>query len=379
MRIAYVCADPGIPLLGYKGASVHLRSLAAALVRRGNRVLQLVSRVDGDNPAPPGVTVGLLTESLEGVLEDWGCEVVLERYSLASERALAACRILGIPYALELNAPLVDEAAAYRGLRDVERWRSRECALLKAADLVVAVSPTVRDHALRCGVLPEKAVVIRNGVDTALFQLARPEPILDRFHLKGSRVVGFVGSLKPWHGVDLLLQALVELDADVRALIVGDGPQRAELETLVARLGLSDRVLFSGAVAHAAVPDHMAAMTLGVAPYRGQADFYFSPLKVAEYMAAGLPVVASRQGELAEIVGDAGLLVNPDDVKELAEAMSRILAHDVLRSRMQQAARQRAEIMTWDQVAARVEAALASAMAARAQGSDWNPVRTTAA
>jgi glycosyltransferase involved in cell wall biosynthesis len=379
VRIAYVCADPGIPLLGYKGASVHLRSLAAALVRRGNRVLQLVSRVDGDNPGPSEVTVGLLTESLEGVLEDWGCEVVLERYSLASERALAACRILGIPYALELNAPLVDEAAAYRGLRDVERWRSRECALLKAADLVVAVSPAVRDHALRCGVLPEKAVVIRNGVDTALFQLARPEPILDRFHLKGSRVVGFVGSLKPWHGVDLLLQAIVELDADVRALIVGDGPQRAELETVVARLGLSDRVVFTGAVAHAAVPDHMAAMTLGVAPYRGHTDFYFSPLKVAEYMAAGLPVVASRQGELSEIVGDAGLLVNPDDVKELAEAMSRILADDVLRSRMQQAARQRAEIMTWDQVAAQVEAALASTIAARAQGSDWNPVRNTAA
>jgi glycosyltransferase involved in cell wall biosynthesis len=162
-------------------------------------------------------------------------------------------------------------------------------------------------------------------------------------------------------------------------LIVGDGPQRAELETLVARLGLSDRVVFTGAVAHAAVPDHMAAMTLGVAPYRAQTDFYFSPLKVAEYLAAGLPVVASRQGELSEIVGDAGLLVNPDDVKELAEAMSRILAHDVLRSRMQQAARQRAEIMTWDQVAARVEAALASAMAARAQASDWNPVRNTAA
>ena len=121
MRIAYVCADPGIPLLGHKGASVHLRSLAAALAKRGNPVFQLASRLDGDNPAPPNVTVGLLTESLEEVLEDWDCEVLLERYSLASERALAACRVLGIPYVLELNAPLVDEAAAYRGLQDVEK------------------------------------------------------------------------------------------------------------------------------------------------------------------------------------------------------------------------------------------------------------------
>jgi glycosyltransferase involved in cell wall biosynthesis len=119
-------------------------------------------------------------------------------------------------------------------------------------------------------------------------------------------------------------------------------------------------------------------MTVGIAPYRAQRDFYFSPLKVAEYLAAGLPVVASRQGELAEIVGDAGLLVRPDDVGELAEAIGRILADQALRSRMQQAARDRARTMTWDQVATQVEEALADAIESRRQNGWTTPGETAA-
>src|SRR5207245_11544844 len=104
MKIAYVCADPGIPLLGHKGASVHLRSLAGALARRGHRVLLLADRVDGENPPPANVTVGPLTdESLTQVLRDWACEVVLERYSLASGTALEASRARGIAYGHEVN------------------------------------------------------------------------------------------------------------------------------------------------------------------------------------------------------------------------------------------------------------------------------------
>jgi glycosyltransferase involved in cell wall biosynthesis len=364
VRIAYVCADPGIPLLGHKGASVHLRSLAGALARRGHRVLLLADLVDGENPPPANVTVGPLTdESLTQVLRDWACEVVLERYSLASGKALEASRALGIAYVLEMNAPLADEAARYRGLQNVETWRARERTILNAADAVVAVSSGVRAYAIQCGVAPERTVMVHNGVDLERFESATGKTIRHRYGLDRADVVGFVGSLKPWHGVDLLLHAAAELDQAVKVLIVGDGPQRGEVEALARTLHMDDRVVLTGAVAHHAVPDYLAAMTVGAAPYRGRSDFYFSPVKVAEYLAAGLPVVASRQGDLPDLVGEAGLLVNPDDASQLREALHRVLSDQPLRHRMQHAARQRAKTMTWDEAAARVETVLASARA----------------
>ena len=364
MRIAYVCADPGISALGDKGASVHLRSLAAALARRRHAVMLLSSRVDGANPPPIGVTltrlpVGSVTDRLRG----WRCEVVLERYALTDQTVGETCRTLGIAHVLEVNAPLVDEAARFRGLLDVNVWRARERSTLSAADAVVAVSPGVRAHVIRCGVAPDRAVVVHNGVDLEPFGSVDGEPVRQRYQLGKARVVGFAGSLKTWHGVDLLLRAAARLDADVRVLIVGDGPERGRLEALAGELRIADRVVFTGAVPHHAVPAHLAAMTVAVAPYRRQAEFYFSPLKLVEYLAAGLPVVASEQGDLPLLVGKAGLVVSPDDAVGLAKALDRVLGDPALQRAMHFAARRQAAGMTWDAAAAQVEVVLVSAMA----------------
>jgi len=132
---------------------------------------------------------------------------------------------------------------------------------------------------------------------------------------------------------------------------------------------MDNRVVFAGAVPHHAVPDYLAAMTVGAAPYRGQLDFYFSPVKVAEYLAAGLPVVASRQGDLPDLVREAGLLVTPDDASELREALHRVLSDHSLRHRMKRAAQRQARSMTWNETAARVETVLASARTRQHPGS----------
>ena len=365
MRIAYICADPGISALGDKGASVHLRSLAAALARRGHAVMLLSSRLDGANPPPRDVTLAPLADaSLPQLLRDWRCEVVLERYALGAEKVRETCLTLGIAHVLEVNAPLVDEAARYRGLRDVDTWRARERSLLSAADAVVAVSPSIRAHAIRCGVAPDRAVVVHNGVDLEPFESVSGEPARQRYRLGKARVIGFAGSLKAWHGVDLLLRAAAHIEADVRVLIVGNGPERGKLEALAGDLHIADRVVFTGAVPHHAVPEHLAAMTVAAAPYRRQSDFYFSPLKIVEYLAAGLPVVASGQGDLAHLVGKAGLMVTPDDPGKLAEALDRVLGDPALRRAMHFAARRHAAGMTWDAAAAQVEAVVTSARAA---------------
>lgn len=367
MKIMYTCADRGIPLLGNKGASVHLRSLAAGMARRGNEVTVACQNLEGDNPLPLGVRIEGLPPAeelhenwLSGLCAELRPDVILERYSLSSGPSQAAARSRGIPAVIEVNAPLVDEAARYRGLENIDRWRLKEQELLTAADWVIAVSSGVKAHAVRIGVSPARVAVIHNGVDVPSFVDADGQVVRGRHGLGNATVVGFSGSLKPWHGVESLIQILDRLPSGVRLLIVGDGPQRTYLEKLANERGLGRRVVFTGSVRHAEMPEHLAAMDVGVAPYLPQDDFYFSPLKVIEYLAAGLPVVGSDQGDMGLLVGNAGILVPAGDLSALTAAITSLATDGDLRGRLAKAARAQARGQDWSKVAERVETVLAS-------------------
>ena len=371
MKIAYVCADPGIPLGGHKGASVHFRCLAMALARRGNELTLVCRNTQGDYTLPRGLRVEQLPGA-EDLHENWLSllfaeirpDVILERYSLSSGPALAAAQSHRIPLVLEVNAPLVDEAAEYRGLKDVDRWRSRERQVVRAADRIIAVSTAIRSHVLKMAVEPRRVALIHNGVDLASFAGTDGRAVRTRYGLEEATVIGFSGSLKPWHGVEALIGILASMPVQVSLLIVGDGPQRADLEGLAKSERLSDRVVFTGAVPHGRVPELLAAMDVAAAPYVPQANFYFSPLKVVEYLAAGLPVVATDQGDMRLLVGDAGILVPAGDSAALTRAISRLTADPELRRRLAVAARAQVRDSDWTSVAGRVETVLASARAA---------------
>jgi glycosyltransferase involved in cell wall biosynthesis len=180
--------------------------------------------------------------------------------------------------------------------------------------------------------------VVANGVDADEFLPRSVAPRSDGF------TVGFVGSLKPWHGLADLIEAfsrLRQLAGDVRLLIVGDGPERNRLEEDLGARGLVDAVQFTGAVAHSEVPALLASMDAAVAPYPKLANFYFSPLKIFEYMAAGLPIVASRTGQVAQLIEDGvtGLLYEPGDIGAMFEALDRLRRDSQLRGDLGRAAR----------------------------------------
>ena len=367
MKLAYVCADRGISWLGHKGASVHLRSLAAALAARGNDVIVACRKLEGPNAPPAGVEVRLMPASEDEhavwtreFLRESGADAVLERYSLSSGAVTEAARAARLPFVLEVNAPLVEEAARYRGLQDLQTWRAREQAVLASADAVIAVSLGVRDHVVGAGVSAARVFVVHNGVDVSAFEKAAGSAARQPGRVEHEVVIGFAGSLKPWHGVDVLLRAFAQVPGRPQLLVAGDGPQRADLEGLAASLDITSRARFTGAVPHAEMPGILAAMDIGVAPYTAQDGFYFSPLKVAEYLAAGLPVVASDQGDLREIVGDAGLLVAANDVAALAAALARLCRDPGLRQTLSAAARARVGALDWLHVAGRVEAIINS-------------------
>src|SRR5262249_7297316 len=142
-------------------------------------------------------------------------------------------------------------------------------------------------------------------------------------------------SLKPWHGLEFLVDGFGKIVAhrpDTALLVVGEGPCLAELQTRVAHDRLERHVILTGRVPHADIPGYLAAMDVTVAPYTAQDGFYFSPLKVVESLAAGRPVVAPQLGQLTDLLQDdvTGLLYQAGDRKAFVERMLELL-NDPLR------------------------------------------------
>jgi len=287
-------------------------------------------------------------------------DFIYERYSLWGVAGLRLARDLGVPLVLEVNAPLVSEQQQYRGLSFPALARRAERAVYRGADLLVAVSEPLGDHLAQAGADRARIRILPNAVDTSLF---RPEQSGDavrrRFGLEGRFVLGFAGSFKRWHGVDWLLEVFAELhqtDPSMHLLLAGDGPLRSVLEERVHRARLHDAVSFSGAVAHDEMPDYLAAMDVAVAPYPSLPDFYYSPLKLFEYMASGRAIAASRVGQIAEVIADGvtGLLFEPGDRRGFLDCICR-LRHDApLRRNLGRRASAACSGRTWKDHAARV-------------------------
>jgi glycosyltransferase involved in cell wall biosynthesis len=225
--------------------------------------------------------------------------------------------------------------------------------VFSAATALIAVSEAVKSY-LMDYVDESKIHVIPNGVNPRRFSNLASVSHSDDF------TVGFVGSLKPWHGLPILTDAFSLLHQRVpqaKLLIVGDGPERENLEAELAARGLNTHTQFTGAVNPEQIPSLLAAMTVAVAPYAAQSDFYFSPLKVYEYMAAGLPVVVSQIGQLTDLIehGVNGMLCPPGDAIALADTLEILWRSPNFRHNLGQAARQTMiDHHTWDAIAQQI-------------------------
>jgi glycosyltransferase involved in cell wall biosynthesis len=288
-------------------------------------------------------------------------DFIYERYSLWGTAGQHLARNHSIPLVLEVNSPLAYEERKYRGgsvLRPLARWVERRT--WRRADLLAAVSQALCNHFEEAGVKAGKVEVLPNAVDTQLFRPeANDDSLRSELKLDGRFVIGFVGSFKAWHGVGFLLEALRQLrgeDTSYHLLLVGDGPLRRALEQEAGRVGLEEAVTFVGTVPHEEVPRYLALMDLAVAPYPALEDFYFSPLKLFEYMAGSRAIVASRVGQVAEVIADGrtGLLYEPGNQEALIACIRRLRGDETLRKELGQNARMACSMSTWRRNAERV-------------------------
>jgi len=303
-------------------------------------------------------------------------DFIYERASLHSTSGAALARAFNVPLLLEVNAPLALEQSAYRGTGLNELAMKSESWVFQQADALLAVSAGVREHALELGLDPQKVHVLPNGVDAALFQPGPPDATLRMsWGIGDGPVLGFVGGLRPWHGVEVLPELLAELSQrhpGLRMVVAGNGQLRPQLERSLRQKGVSDRVVFTGAVPHEEMPAVIRQFDVALAPYPAlDHAFYFSPLKLFEYMACGIAVVAPNCGQIAEVVrdGENGLLYPPGEFKGLVGACERLLVNPKLRFALGQAAASTIrDQYTWDKNVERLIALASSLIASRKCG-----------
>jgi len=377
MRVAYVCADPGVPVFGRKGCSIHVQEVVRAMTRLGCDVDLFATRFDADPPVDlrnvqlhklPQLPQGELSErewaaieankDLQASLKCAGpFDLVYERYSLWSFAGMEMARSARISGILEVNAPLIEEQATYRGLQDRAAAEGVAHHVFFNASNIVAVSDQVADYLGEFDSLSRKIAVIPNGVDVQRFSPSRrptsPSP-------PGVTTIGFVGTLKPWHGVDVLIAAaeqLIRQERSIRLLIVGDGPEATALLQDVQSRQLDSVVEFTGSVAPDDIPALLTSMDIAIAPYPPRPNFYFSPLKIVEYMASGRAIIASRIGQMMDILdnGVTAMHCQPGDVAQLASIIDQLIDNPTKRQQLGREARLAAvRRHSWDSVVRRI-------------------------
>jgi glycosyltransferase involved in cell wall biosynthesis len=357
MRLLYAALDQTVP--GSLGGSVHVQAVAEGLARLGHEV-HVATQPSGAWPTGavhwhalgPPLGANMLRAFRRGALRrlatDAGAELVMERYYNFGGEGVLAAHALGVPAVLEVNAPIVDYPGSRKRTLDrlmivepMRRWRD---ALCRKTDLFVTpaadILPAFVDRA--------KVLRVEWGADVDQFHPGATGPL--RFTRDASKILCvFAGAFRSWHGAVQLAAALARLHAagDDRfsAVFIGDGPERAAAEQ--AARGVPG-IQFTGAIPHRDLPASLAAADIGVAPFDPAQHaplaltFYWSPLKIFEYMAAGLPVVAPALPRLARLVesGVEGVLYDPTDPRALDRALVS-LADRTTRDRIGAAARTR--------------------------------------
>ena len=378
VRLA-LCPSAYSPDVG--GVEEHVRNLSSALVAEGHQVEIWTPAVVGRTeyalidgipvhrlPTPlPGGRPGPIARFLNSyppARTEWAGQVKRFRPDIINTHCFGPNGVYSMLVAGAAKIPLVISLHGETFMDDRSLFTESAVmrvalrAGLKRASAVTGCSQVVLNDAhTRFGLAPDAGTVVFNGVDLGELRTTRTESGIPGRAPQARRYVVALGRLVKNKGFDLLIKAFVRLadtHPDVDLLIGGSGPVRPSLESLVAKLGLEGRVRLPGRLDRVAVGSAMAGASVFAMPSR------IEPfgIVVLEAWRAGIPVVASSRGGAPEFVTDGvdGLLVDPENERELADALTRLLNDRSMACRLAAAGTEKVAGFGWPGVCEKYEA-----------------------
>ena len=338
----------------HDGQGVHVEELIRALRKAGHEVIVVgPSFYEQAEFGGESRMVALIRRLLPGVLSEFAelaynvpayrrlravylrenPDFVYERCNLYFLAGAWLARRHGAQLFLEVNSPLADERRKHGGLRLARLAKRLEIFTWRSAARVLPVTQVLADILVANGVDASKIRVIPNGIDLARFprHLAKSD--------SASVTLGFVGFVRAWHGLDLVIEGMARGAAHSQLVVVGDGPAVPDLAALASRLGIAERVVFRGLVPPEQVAALVATFDIALQP---SATPYASPLKIFDYMAAGCAIAAPDQPNIREILTHdvTALLFDPATPGAMWQSVEQLIAHGALRARLGAAARE---------------------------------------
>jgi glycosyltransferase involved in cell wall biosynthesis len=367
MKIIYYSSHPQLRLKAHSGPGTHMRETISAIKALGHEVYPVIlgdelsaSTTGGGGivkPSPlrtlikrfiPGIiwrtlkeiqllrtdelAAGLLARKIDEIKPDF----VYERGAYLQLSGVRTVRAKGITHFMELNAPFIDEVREFEQARTllIRKARYSEKMQVQSPDLVYVVSSALKDYYSSFTSQSEKIRVVPNSVNPGYLKvdLATRNNLMNEFRLHNKKIIGFVGSIFPYHGVDILIRAFSSIAKEFPEavlLIVGDGIILNELKELSRHEKMEERILFAGSRPHNEVFTWIDLMDICV---MAKSNWYGSPVKIFEYGAMGKGIIAPDTIPVNDVMKNNvdGLLIKPAD-GELKEALRTFLIDDTLK------------------------------------------------
>lgn len=343
------------------GQSTHITEMINALRAEGHSVLESSPEIEGGNasggsPGWVGRLKALLPRQVYELAElaySWVAyrrlaeaikqhrpDGIYERYNLYLLAGCWAKKRFGLPLILEVNAPMAVERRQYGGLSWPKLADWAELFVWKQADVILPVTQVLADYMVAKGIDPKRIHVIPNAINLEHYKnLPSVAQAKAKLNLAGRLVIGFTGFVREWDRLDRIMVWVAQRadQHNVHLLVIGDGPARAEIEACASKLGVADRLSFTGVVPREQVP--ALSMAFDIALQTALVP-YASPLCLFEYMALGKAIVAPDQPNHHELLSNGvdAVLYDPDDPAGIEKALDVLCQNYELRQRIAAAA-----------------------------------------
>ena len=388
MKILYYSSHPNLYLKATTGYGTHMREMIGAFRRQGHEVLPVIMGDQKSNNEVHSSTAKLSFKKiikkifplyfwkslkdyqlikfdlmagqvLEQQIVTFKPDLIYERGTYLQLSGIKMAAKFSLKHYLELNAPFVEESASFEGSATFfkERAFHAEREQIAKTDKALLVSSALQNYySSKYKISDSKMLVTPNCVhpDSVRLNSELKDELIAKYNLKGKKIIGFVGSIFPYHGVDLLINAFRELQdlySDLLLVIVGDGALLPQLKVYAESMGT--QVIFTGPVAHNEIYTYIDIMDITV---MAQSNWYGSPVKIFEYGAMGKAIIAPDTVPVRDVMVDGvdGLLVKPE-VLGLKNAISKILIDPEIGIRMGENFKNKVFAnYTWDAIAAKI-------------------------